>query len=117
MEFKYVVFYDEDNDREIPIIFPKCLNHDSICRAVRGIPENVKGNVFWIPVSAGFVNLMTCVCHGNSVSMERHYPYACVSRPEHDQLIIMLYNWQHGKLEPRTAKILMEKLERVMYAC
>lgn len=98
-----------DGQRDIPFIFPKQVCHISMVGAMRGLEENFKRTVFWTLVGAGFVNLMTCECFGESESCKEHFPESYKSR-EVDTFIVMLYQWQHGVFDPDTAKVLCDAL-------
>lgn len=111
MEFKYIMMSCGDTD--IPIIFPQTICHINMVKAVRGLTENLTNptDKFWTLVSAGFVNLLTCECFGESESCRPTYPNHYKSRPELDTMIIMLYQWQHGVFEPVSARILIDALK------
>jgi hypothetical protein len=109
MEFKYIMM--NDGNRDIPFIFPKQVAHISMYTAMRGLEENITRPVFWTLVSAGFVNIMSCACWGESESLKDICPGTYKSRPEHDSLIIMLYQWQNGVLDPISALMLLRALK------
>lgn len=110
MEMKYIMM--NDGTKDIPFIFPKNVAHINMLYAMRSLPENMQNRVFWTLASAGFVNLMTCECFGESESIKNEKIENYKSRPEHDTLIILLYQWQHGVLEPIMAKKLLEILKQ-----
>jgi hypothetical protein len=108
MEFKYIMM--NDGTRDIPFIFPKMVAHINMYGAMRSLPENMERSVFWTIVSAGFVNLISCECYGESESLKEECPDEYKSRPEMDTLIVMLYQWQHGVFEPIMAQELLALL-------
>ncbi|QYW03687.1 hypothetical protein pEaSNUABM14_00044 [Erwinia phage pEa_SNUABM_14] len=101
--FKYVMFLwikDERTNKDrthIPIIFPRHIMHSDMGDEMRGYAINngfVENRYHQTmePVSAGFVDLNTLSCFGESESMELK------SRSEEDSLILREYFKDDGKL-------------------
>lgn len=98
--FKYVMFVRTRNKERtdgvhLPVIFPTHIMHSDMGDAMRGygMHNSYQDNHYHQrvePVSAGFINLRTLQCFGESESLELK------SRPE-DSVIIAEYMQTQGK--------------------
>jgi hypothetical protein len=97
--------------RHIPLIFPHAVAHIDMATSARSLRANDGFPTFWKVVSAGFVDLSSCHCYGESESMASRFPHTHKSRKA-DSLIIALLQWQHGILELESAHTLLMALSR-----
>lgn len=98
--FKYVMFVrtrtkERDDGVYLPVIFPTHIMHSDMSDEMRGygISNGFRENRYHQridPISAGFINLRTLLCFGESESLELK------SRPE-DSTIIAEYMKTQGK--------------------
>lgn len=112
MELKYIMMYCKETTRFIPFLFPNNVAHISMVQATRSLPENLCMGTFWTLSSAGFIDMLTLKCYGESESCRQYFPGNYKSNGTIDSEIIKLYQWQHGIYDSFTAELLKNQLKK-----
>ena len=94
---KYIMLYNAQLDKHVPIIFPDSIVHYDICSA-HGLYMHPRTG--WIPVAAGEYHIATGEVSGFSETLRLQ------SRPQ-DAAIIATMNYRHGLMfDPEPAPYL-----------